>query len=168
MAIILKNWQYSLPMFPYLVNTDRFERCFVFEKNCRYNLQSADQSDWNKLTGFTIGLGLHNAVHKDSIRLAWRYNAELDMIELCWYAYKDGWRIYNESDIWRVRLGMAVRVIIFCTNKEKGTYRILLNGTCKDVAPKYPKANKLGWLCFPYFGGNRKAPQKMNITRKSY
>lgn len=165
MSIILKGCHFSLPMIPWIVKTEGLQKTFVFTNSCRYVLQNGDQSDWNKLTGFTLGWKIStNAVHDNSIRIAWRYNTETGLIELCWYVYRNGVRIYEEKNIWRVRVGDSVKVMIDKT--FSGYYYVTINGIPKMIDVKFSKPKKYGWLCYPYFGGTSKAPHTITIKRK--
>ena len=48
---------------------------------------AANQSDWNKLMGLTT-----DRIHKNSIRIGWRWNPRTQRVELGFYGYLNGTR----------------------------------------------------------------------------
>src|SRR5438309_7696089 len=50
----------------------------------------ANQSDWNKLMGLTT-----DRIHKNSIRLGWRWNPRTSRVELGFYGYLNGARFMS-------------------------------------------------------------------------
>jgi hypothetical protein len=108
---------------------------FKFNFNCKYDLGDVDQQDWNKLVGFSRGYH-----RKNSVRIVWRWNVEKQKMEIAHYWYKDGVRSWG--DIKEIELGKVYKEKL---EIEKG---------------KYPK---WGYMLWPYFGGNKKAPHDMSL-----
>src|SRR5206468_1203172 len=52
------------------------------------NATASNQSDWNKLMGITT-----DRIHKNSIRIGWRWNPRSQRVELGFYGYLDGARV---------------------------------------------------------------------------
>lgn len=134
----------------------------LFDDNCKYDLGTIDQLDINKLIG--ISYGYH---HTNSIRIGWRYNTATDKIELLPYIYTDGKRLPIDElpIILSIPTGKMVYGMISQSNNK---YKILLY--TKDTGHSVctfssgdKELNKIGYMLFPYFGGNMKAPHKMNI-----
>lgn len=163
MARICKGWHYSLPMFPWVVKTDFFSRKVEFTNSCRYDLQTADQQDWNKLTGFTLGASLRDNIHQDSLRIAWRWNKKEEKVELTWYAYCNGQRLYAEAPLYKAGIGESLCITLAL--RPDGFYTVIVAGstTVVCIMPQKLKSARRGWLCFPYFGGNRTAPNPITI-----
>ena len=81
--IIKKNTHYARPLqllkklLCIRICKSRKMSCeVVFTESCRYNV-GKDQSDINKLFGFSIGMH-----HKNSVRVGWRYVPSADLIEI--------------------------------------------------------------------------------------
>jgi hypothetical protein len=163
MATIFKGCNYSIPMYPCIVKTDSLNKTFTFTDSCRYDLQNKNQNDWNKLTGFTLGLGV-NEIHQNSVRVAWRYNIAEDRIEITWYCYKDGVRSYDEKPMYKAKIGVPVNVSIIKSNSNnfKNSYVVSVNGAIVSIPILFDKP-KYGWLCFVYWGGDTQAPHTITI-----
>jgi hypothetical protein len=161
MAIIFKGCNYSIPMYPYIVKTDALNKTFTFTDSCRYDLQNKNQNDWNKLTGFTLGLGV-NEIHQNSVRVAWRYNKAEDVIELTWYCYKEGFRSYDEKPFYKAKIGEPVNVHISKHLLHSDMFIVIINDMA-IIVPVQFNIPKYGWLCFPFFGGDETTPHTMTI-----
>lgn len=149
---ILKGWHYS-NFFPRVF---LFKQPFTksvtvkFDRSCMYSID--EKSCVNKLWGFSVGLF---GVHQNSFRFGWTYNQELDTIDIWSYAYLSG-RLYKK------RMGS-------CEFNKEYTFTIVLNDKVTlyfdDHIAEFqliewrPLLLELGF----YFGGNTKAPHKMNI-----
>jgi hypothetical protein len=124
---------------------------FKFYESAKYQLDSVNQRDWNKLIGFTqLGRETYN-----SCRIAWRwYN---DSLQLTYYVHDKGSTIKTEYAFWNVNLNE------------------LNNGTIKDLNDEYYlEVNGIGiyikkssiydrYFSYPYFGGDKTAPDKIKI-----
>lgn len=129
----------------------------IFEESCRYNLGLKDQFDWNKLFGWCYGI---TGIHRNSVRVVWRYDDMSDKIEVGLYMYVDGLRLYPLRT-YRLDIGMK--------------YHITLENNCDTIMLKvdgYPAEKRLvafptakkAYACGLYFGGSRRAPHTMTIS----
>lgn len=109
---------------------------FMFDETAIYNLNNNDQFDWNKLLGFSRGFHQNN-----SIRIAWRWNTVKQVVELTKYEYVNGKRIMHEP-LWEVKINEIATIVFNISDR---------------------KFCKWGYLLYPYFGGNQKAPHDINI-----
>lgn len=108
---------------------------FKFDESAKYSIEGADQQDWNKLTGFSRGY--HK---KNSIRIGWRWNQERGVLQICDYSYVNKERkISNVQDI---KIGVFYKKTL---SLPKGKFFIL------------------GYMLWPYFGGNKKAPHNIRV-----
>ena len=133
----------------------------IFADNCKYEID--EKSCVNKLYGFCLGLF---GVHKNSIRFGWTYNKETDNIDLWKYVYSDG--KLTKKVIASCKTGEEHSYLIegwICKDENNDTVydiRFRLDGNKIDTA--IVKSNKwFAWTLGPYFGGNTKAPHKINI-----
>lgn len=133
-----------------------------FDDNCKYDLGNVDQFDINKLIG--ISYGFH---HNNSIRIGWRYNTKIDKIELLPYIYVNGKRL--TEDTCPVILSISTNQRVYgMISHDFGSYRILLyTRDSGHIEYRFStgdtKLPSVGYVLFPYFGGNVKAPHKMTI-----
>lgn len=132
-----------------------------FHSDCQYEI-GKDQSDINKLFGFS--LGMH---HKNSIRVGWRWlNGNL---ELCSYIYENGVRL-KEQVLCKCDFNTDYRIYVYLYIEE-GKYCVYyyVNSELKHSQQLATKVKK--YVSYPlslYFGGNCKAPHDMIIDYKVY
>ena len=141
------------------------KRSFMFTDSCKYLLDENDQLDWNKLYGVSFGLF---GIHKNSARFVWRYNPKINKIQIGAYWYLDGYRNW-----WLLCSVEPDKLINF---KITILYDSVVFTVLDDLVPiaKYVlytpetllKKNK--YRCGIYFGGNKKAPQKIEIKEYEY
>jgi len=126
-----------------------------FTESCRYDV-GRDQSDINKLFGFS--LGMH---HKNSVRVGWRYVPNVDAIEIVTYIYRQGERLKEHHVDW-VGFGKCVKYTIEL--RKDGSVHFYagerwcacdMMGTQGKIFLSYPLSL--------YFGGNCTAPHDMLI-----
>lgn len=135
---------------------------FKFDSSCEYNI-GEDQSDVNKLIGFS--LGLH---HKNSIRLGWRYRE--GRIEICGYLYYKGVR-RPTIPITSLPIESAEFDVRLKYNSITGTISISLLQGDKIIGADvwqyiYPCSGAVwSYGLGLYFGGNKTAPHKMVVYR---
>lgn len=134
----------------------------IFDESCRYELDSENQEDWNKLVGWSYGLH-----HQNSIRIAWRYNKESDKIQLALYIYENGIRIIKESgnfydinELIRLELFHSYSHITLMTGNYNANTWINAYKTKLTTKPKW------GYNLGCYFGGNMESPKDMKIWIK--
>lgn len=137
------------------VNTDYD---FSFDENCWFELKEEDDYDINKLCGFSYGLH-----HNDSIRLGWRPSAEKSKIDLFTYYYNNGKRDFKFlCTIHTDRIHNATIELLNDSFLVSVRDSLGKNVGVGSVPFEFPKL-KLGYFLFPYFGGNKTAPNDMNI-----
>lgn len=138
-----------------------YKKIFRFTDSCKYNLGNEDQLDWNKLYGVSFGIF---GIHKNSVRFAWRYNLVTHKIEIGAYWYLDGFRNYHKlcdveiNDIINFKLTFLHDSVVFTVLDDLttiGKYVLYLN---ENVLRKQK------FECGIYFGGNRRAPQEIEIV----
>lgn len=131
----------------------------VFDTSCKYELGSENQGDINKL----FGVGYFPNHHKESARFGWRYNEDINKIELVAYCYVNGQRVtdlittvpFHQSHV--LQLNITSRFYHFAVVKDSF-----------EVNTSIEHSNKRKWS-FPlgvYFGGNKPAPHKITIEMK--
>lgn len=141
-------------------NRKSFQWKVRFTDSCRYDLQTDDQFDTNKLCGIGFIPGFH---HKDSARFGWRYITDTGQVEIMSYCYINGNRI--------------IQHLAFCEiGKDYDLYLKVLS-SCYYMAihdhGKVPTIGftwidhrhhkKLGYRLGIYFGGQATAPQEIKI-----
>lgn len=124
--------------------------------SCKYNLNSHDQLDWNKLIGVKKKF-FHPK--KDSVMIGWRYNIESDCFEFCFYYHVNNKVIINkipyDSKDGKIQVTINLYTKILSINLDNIEYA--------ELANKYINYTK-GWLIKHWFGGTSKAPQKIIIN----
>jgi hypothetical protein len=135
----------------------------TFKDGCQYDIGLPDQLDINKLIG--LSYGYH---HSNSVRIGWRYNTTTNKIDLLAYIYRNKERLTEDTCpvIASVDINETVYGMI---SYERKQYRIILytesdvyNEVCYDIYNT--KLPKIGYVLFPYFGGNQVAPHDMSIN----
>lgn len=127
-----------------------------FHSNCQYEI-GKDQSDINKLLGFS--LGMH---HKNSIRVGWRWFC--GELQLCSYIYENGVRL-KEKVLCKCDFNTYYKIDVHLIVVD-GMYRVYIyvNETMKHCQQLATKVKK--YVSYPlslYFGGNCTAPHDMTI-----
>lgn len=170
--LIKKGWHYSVnllslfqsPIKLALVKEKFFNHAitFMFGSGCT---QVADQI--NKLYGLTLGWN----VHKNSVRVGWKWDADFQKINLYAYYYLNGLRkwVYicsvNQFEEYDASIVNAadeaeIKVLIYDKNSFLiGGTVIFFRHFCKNVPI-------IKWKLFPYFGGKEKAKQDVKIYLK--
>ena len=125
-----------------------------FNKTDIYVDNTPDKFDVNKLFGFS--LGLH---HRNSHRFGW--NCLDGKVYLYSYSYVNGKRIINE--ICSVNLDEEYKCIIKVKDKKCIFSVISPRYEIKQKIIDIPNRLILGYVLWPYFGGNKTAPQNISI-----
>jgi hypothetical protein len=137
---IKKGGHYSSPLsFKLHTGVDKLSYIVKFTDSCRYDLGNDNQLDWNKLFGVSVGYHKNN-----SIRLAWRYNKETELIEIAKYSYFEGTR-YMSTEIGELEINTETILTL-------------------NIPELWKK--KWGYYLNPYFGGNEVAPHDIKIHIK--
>lgn len=135
-----------------------------------YTLPYPDSRDWNKGGGFSFDM-LTN--HEDSFMWGWRWNAEAQAHELCAYCHIGGVRKIAQNGkeapdpadrevMLRVPLGQKFRVLVEVRN---GAYWFVFASGRAANRCFVTHAHKKKWVrrVGPWFGGNRAAPNDMEL-----
>lgn len=160
--------------WPHIGKTS-MSRYVTFHESCAYELPAYNSLDVNKLFGLSFGFF---AVHENSARFGWRWNAQGQCIDLLAYVYTNGKRNWdagmNFPVVSQVRLGEEVCCSIKLINKEFFHFEVLHNPGMGFECVEHRIAT--GWLkkgqALPsyglthslYFGGPKPAPHDMHIT----
>jgi hypothetical protein len=132
-----------------------------FDESCRYDLQSDDQFDTNKL----CGIGYLPGHHKDSARFGWVYDRETGLIVINAYCYINGRR--DIQSICFCIVGNQYHMSIDILNSQY-CFRVYDNeGQQKGmIMVKHCQNKKFKYRLGVYFGGNQKAPHEIKIELK--
>jgi hypothetical protein len=151
-----RAWPFVLGLF---FNRQTVRRTVTFGEGCRYWIEGPDMLDTNKL----FGLGYFWSHHTDSARFGWRYD-NAQSIVLVAYCYVNGERIIK--DLAKVPLFTAITCALY-VQKEFYVFDVLINGTpiWNEVVKKY-HLKKWSFPLGLYFGGNKPAPQTMQVEIK--
>ena len=157
---IREGFHRSLPMRPVRLNRTLLSLSFCVKdpSSMEYSFDDDDQYDWNKLIGFTY---YFMTTHKESVRLAWRWSRERNIVEIGAYVYSNGVRIMEHFADFNPN-SMAWLVIKDIGNR----YALSFNENYIEV-PKQsvcPVESSNIWLCRPYFGGNKRSPNKIRFN----
>jgi len=133
---------------------------YIFQENCNYNLGTADQFDWNKLTGLYFNLLRTRA---ETVMVGWRYNIEKDIIELCAYYHILRKREFT-APIIAIKRGEELNVTIEISYEPK-YYKVILSSS-ENIGEHqiafFHNRKICGQINF-YFGGNEAAPQDVSV-----
>lgn len=127
-----------------------------FGSNCAYDLPHNEHLQLNKLVGFAKW---HH--HIESSRIAFRWNKETNKMDLFVYPYFKRKRLLDKylKPVASVRLNEKFVVKMFISKTD---YTIYINSNQVGVTPSKYKSY-IGYTCGPYFGGETKAPHRMDI-----
>ncbi len=193
MKTIFKNWHMCINMFPYPFFSKKITKYITFTEQSKYLLKdgddiSEDQYDLNKLFGFTSGLTgkiskqlpntpkqdlpyYYRPAHWNSARFVWNYEPKTDDMQVTWYAYDKGVRMYDTKDKVNLKFNKEYELSI---EKTENSYiftiaDIKYNYIFKDPTTIWNKTlnisetSKVGWSLPLFFGGNKPAPNKILI-----
>lgn len=123
------------------------------------NEMSGDDEDINKLYGLCFGF----RPHKNSVRIGWRFNANLKVIEIFLYSYINGKRdirkLFNIA-------GYHHEISIVMFQNRDGSVIVEARPMFGKAVTEVVDGIKRSWIKFklwPYFGGNRTAPENIHI-----
>ena len=157
-----------------------------FTESCKYRFGTDDDNDINKLFGvafitwgsvwFTLkSIGrvivkrklseFKSLHHYNSFRFGWRYNPLMNEFESFEYGYKNGVRFFEYMESFLV--GDVMRLSLIPVGYVLGSGMQYYMGSNRLDYEYYPAPEKcLMYQLHPYFGGNRKATQDMEIKMK--
>lgn len=193
MKTIFKNWHMCINMFAYPFFSKKIIKYITFTQDSKYLLKengviSEDQYDLNKLFGFTSGLFgkiskqlpntpkqdlpyYYRPAHWNSARFVWNYDPKTSNMQVTWYAYDNGVRMYDTKDKVNLKLDKEYELAII-KNENSYTFTIAeirYNYIFKEPTTIWTKiiniseTRKIGWTLPLYFGGNKTAPNKIMI-----
>ena len=137
----------------------------TFTNSCRYELNHSDQADVNKL----FGIGYLPWHMINSVRFGWRYDMQSDKIEILSYIRKSGKIVFHSMAF--LDIGKEYELLLYRTGFGNDTHLFVINGlNFYKNAGFLLNLNGWGYLLYPYFGGNSKAPHDIEIkmTKISY
>jgi hypothetical protein len=129
-----------------------------FDESARYDLESNDQDDINKLMGFAEANSHH---HDNSARIGWRYSVDKDQIEIFSYIYDGGDLIYQHLADVNINETIAYQINLF-----EDEYEFVVNGIVFRQERNADHMTGVYYMLFPYFGGNSVAPHDISIYIK--
>lgn len=149
------------PLAFYTYNNSKLQWQFRFNANCWYDSLGDDNADWNKLGGITAAFSPNNV---DSLLIGWRPDPQPGYFQVCIY-----------ENIGRENRPQENRIKVISSNQFFSVTFLPLNDefAINWQIPNFPaeywtKSNqrkpfKLWRIIGLWFGGNRTAPQEMNI-----
>jgi hypothetical protein len=124
-----------------------------FTESAIYDIGPVEQSDINKLKGFSDCTSAH---HKNSARFGWRwYQGELQILA---YTYAD--RVRSYKLITSIDTYKMYKYSIFV---EGDRYRFVVNSQTVYMPRGCSSKRAKGYKLYPYFGGNIVAPHDVTI-----
>lgn len=136
----------------------------IFSKGSDYSITTRDQDDINKLYG--LGWGWRGPSY-NSYRIGWRWNARNKTVDLFLFVQEQRSRWFDL--IGQVEIGEQSTIRMIVESGKLFVYFYKDNNYLK--VSQYKFRGKIGWLkyrCFPYFGGNQKAPNDVEILIKQH
>jgi len=128
----------------------------IFDNSAIYKTASAnDQSDVNKLYGFSDNEGSH---HVYSARVGWSWHK--DSLRLFGYTYNDSIRTIKQIAIVQIGKEIDCDIAVDTVNKQ---YLFNINGRMTPMPRKAGTSLILGYKLYPYFGGEEVAPHTVTI-----
>lgn len=143
----------------------RLNFAFSFDESCLYDFGDINQKDVNKLVGFSFGFH-----HRNSVRLGWRA-VDMEKIELLAYVYRKGKLVKEWEEhlyLGLVRPNTQLYGTIEVT-RWKYKFTILGDKLSKSTELHRPLLlNPFGYMLYPYFGGDNKAPHDINLKMQIF
>lgn len=155
---IKKGNHYSLHLPKLHLGKTNLKVKFRFLDGCWFPLKVKDDYAVNKLCGWSYGWH-----HKNSIRCGWTPNKEQDKIDLFFYIYSNGERhIHSFCTIdirteYSLEIDLIINLLSFSIRSDSSPSTIL------SYYYEKPKS-KLGYMLFPYIGGNLPAHTDTKIS----
>lgn len=91
---ILVNDHRSRPYELIWKNDNKISQTWYFDTNCAYEHGDENQKDWNKLTGLAWDAFSN---HVNSAMVGWRWDPDLDLMNLNAYYHVDGQRTFTQT-----------------------------------------------------------------------
>ncbi len=139
------------------VSVDSMVFKVLFDSTAIYTTQLREnQGDINKLFGFS---DCSSFQHTNSARVGWRFHKK--GLELFAYTYAKGTRSFISMGSIEINKKYTCTIVA-----KKGQYVFYLNNNT-PITMARGCSSGLQFRLFPYFGGNEKAPQNINIWVKN-
>jgi hypothetical protein len=166
---IKKRKHYSGIHFSPLWSPKGIEFEFMFTESSKYISEPNTylREAWNKLAGISL-----DPFGRNSIRLAWRYNSDLDIFEVAAYYHDAGIFYVNEEKIIPFVAGQQGRCKIQTALYDlfDRTTSIESIITISELASKTEIKHdfigllpSIGYIQYPYFGGVQPAPHDVSL-----
>jgi len=160
--VIFKNIPFSFPRTPAFF-VKNVTGSAMFTENSIYDLQSADQYDWNKLTGISF-----NFFHPDqnALMVAWRYNVADKDFEIAPYYNVDFARILplEPSQVIKVPIGQSFN---FAVDYSGITLTYGNQTLFKPIPADLPTNQLTAFRIQPWFGGTSLPPNTLSLYLKT-
>lgn len=131
----------------------------ILDSSCIYTTSNpSNQADINKLFGYSDCTSHH---HKNSARFGWNWYQGALRIHA--YCYVDSVRTYREIGTVKVNEEFECKLTL-----QANAYIFSLNGDTVKMERGCTDAKAIGYLLYPYFGGDEPSPQDMSIKIKLY
>jgi hypothetical protein len=159
--VIVKYLPFSFPRRPaFFVKTVTGSSMFT-EKSI-YDLQSADQYDWNKLTGISFNFLRPD---KNALMVAWRYNVADDDFEIAPYYNVDLARILpdEQPEVIKVPIGESFD---FTVDYSGITLTYGNQTVFKPIPADLPTNQLTAFRIQPWFGGPSLPPNTLSLYLK--
>jgi len=157
---------FPFPKFYCCKDEYRDSRIYRFDDTICYDID-VDQSDVNKLFGYSYGFH-----QNQSDRIGFRYNIDLNKVEIVLYSYELGVRIATKHIAYinigdDVRIELSVKIINETQREVKVTVENVFTKQVEGLSLtlKYKK-KCFGYTLGLYFGGNRTAPHDIIIKEE--
>ncbi len=129
--------------------------------NCVYQLDKGDQYDWNKLTGISFN-PLNPA--QNAIMVGWRWNPTINKVQVCAYFNVNGTIVSPEIVLGPILNANPTDLVNFEINYNKVTIWVGNEKIEVDVPKALKKSYLTSFRIQPYFGGNRPAPNDLELN----
>lgn len=152
---------YWLGWFPLLYKPRVLIRKLWLDNSCKYTFNTDDQWDVNKLFGLAFAPW---SIHKNSVRLGYRYNPNINKFEILAYWYDDGVRSFEKiCEIvcfrnYNCKIEISLKYYTIIVTQDDNNLEL-----GRVWVPFRKEAGKFSFLLGPFFGGNRPAPHNMNF-----
>jgi len=145
------HYSYNIPRLFISKEITKVNVEIKFTDSCLYSYKNHDSFDINKLYGWSEGYHKNN-----SFRIGWRGTG--NMIEVFAFMHENGKILYS-------KLGDFLPNIYYSFEMEvtNEVFKLSYFDQKVFIFRKSSRKCKLGYVLFPYFGGNNKAPHDIHL-----
>lgn len=157
---IPKGQHYAWPPVMALFFGSKLVRDIEFNISAKYDMGTEDNKDVNKLFGF----GFFPSHHNESARFGWNYNADVNGINIFYYCYISGKRVFRQ--LCTIPLYTKVRMSI---DRIDNVYSFTVTDPKNEwfvyggIDVSFTHKKKIGYRLSCFFGGNNPAPHDITI-----